>query len=49
MKKSLLALCLMMGVTQSNAAERVVIDIFMPLTVCIPKLKLDTPLKRCEH
>lgn len=49
MKKSLLALCLMISMTQSHATERVVIDIFMPLTVCIPKLISETPFKRCVY
>ena len=48
MKKSLLALCLILGVTQANAAERVVIEIFMPLTVCIPKFNPNSLVKRCE-
>jgi len=48
MKKSLLALCMMLGVTQVNAAERVVIEIFMPLTVCIPKFNPNYLVKHCE-
>jgi hypothetical protein len=48
MKKSLLAICLMFTVNQAHSADRVVIDIFMPLTVCIPKLTPVLSLKKCE-
>lgn len=49
MKKPLLALCLMFGMIQVEAAERIVIDIFIPLTLCVPALKPDPQLKKCEH
>jgi hypothetical protein len=49
MKKSLLVLCLTFGMTQVQAAERIVLEIFMPLTVCVPALKPSPQLKKCEH
>lgn len=49
MKKSLLAIALIFSLTQANAAERLVIDIFFPLTLCGPVLKPDTQLKQCER
>lgn len=48
MKKSLLVLCLMFGMTQVQAAERIVIDILFPLTLCGPISKPATQLKKCE-
>lgn len=48
MKKSLLAICFMFTVNQAHSADRVVVDIFMPLTVCIPKPSPVLTLKKCE-
>jgi hypothetical protein len=48
MKKSLLVLGLIFGVTQVQASERIVLDIFIPLTVCTPVLKPAPQLKKCE-
>lgn len=48
MKKSMLALCLMFGITQVQASERIVLEIFIPLTVCTPVLKPAPQLKKCE-
>lgn len=49
MKKTLFALCLVFGVTQAQAAERIVVDIFIPLTICSPVLKPESQLKKCER
>lgn len=49
MKKSLLALSLIFGFTQAHAAESIVIDIFIPLTICGPISKPESQLKKCER